>query len=209
VNHLPSEAAGSRRLAVAGRPRLVECKFDQPGGRSVRHAGGSQRAQTQSHADRREATHTGYQNGSQQSRAYLKTVGMAGFEPATSCSQISSAQSPDVALSRPACRSPGVTVAGRRLASSEGCARWLPLWLPPSPPGTWLLPGEQKIEFRRRSGAGVTARLRSGRRPGHAVAQIDLFGAGAWEGRLTRRWCAAMWPAVRHGSSGGAAMGAR
>jgi hypothetical protein len=57
---------------------------------------------------------------------------MAGFEPATSCSQISSAQSPDVALCRLMWRSPGVIVAGRRLASSEGCARWLPLWLPPS-----------------------------------------------------------------------------
>ncbi len=57
-------------------------------------------------------------------------VGMAGFEPATSCSQISSAQSPDVAPRRPAWCSPGVMVAGRRPASPDDCARWLPLWLP-------------------------------------------------------------------------------
>jgi hypothetical protein len=62
----------------------------------------------------------------------LLPVGMAGFEPATSCSQISSAQSPGVALCRLMGRSPGVIVAGRRSVSPDGCARWLPLWLPPS-----------------------------------------------------------------------------
>jgi hypothetical protein len=69
-------------------------------------------------------------------------VGMAGFEPAASCSQISSAQSPDVAPRRLTWRSPGVTVAGRRSASPDDCARWLPLWLPPSAaqePGSSLL----------------------------------------------------------------------
>jgi len=119
-------------------------------GKSARCTGGSQRAQTLSHADRREATHSGCQNGSDLSMTHLKMVGMAGFEPATSCSQISSAQSPGVAPCRLACRSPGVMLAGRRLTSPVGCARWLPLWLPPSRPGTRLLPVERNFEFRKR-----------------------------------------------------------
>jgi hypothetical protein len=75
-------------------------------------------------------------------------VGMAGFEPATSCSQISPAQSPDVALCRPAWGSPGVIVAGRRPVSPDGCARWLPLWLPPGAarePGFCLLNGSSNF----------------------------------------------------------------
>ena len=47
-------------------------------------------------------------------------VGMAGFEPAASCSHISSSRSPDVAPCRPACLSPGVMLPGRRLMSRPG-----------------------------------------------------------------------------------------
>jgi hypothetical protein len=65
-----------------------------------------------------------------------KMVGMAGFEPAASCSQISSSRSPDVASRRPMWRLPGEMLAGCRLTSPGGCARWLPLWLPPTLPRT-------------------------------------------------------------------------
>ena len=74
---------------------------------------------------------------------------MAGFEPAASFSQISSSQSPDVASRHPMWRSPGEMLAGCRLTSPGGCARWLPTWLPPSRSGTGLLPVEQSSEFRK------------------------------------------------------------
>jgi hypothetical protein len=46
-----------------------------------------------------------------------------------------------------------VMLAGRRPASPDGCARWLPLWLPSSAAQNPLLSIEQNIEFRgRRSG---------------------------------------------------------
>jgi len=69
-------------------------------------------------------------DGRQQALRPACLVGMAGFEPAASCSQTSSAQSPGVALRRPISRSPGMMLAGRRPASPDDCARWLPLWLP-------------------------------------------------------------------------------
>ena len=56
-------------------------------------------------------------------------VGMAAFEPAASCSQISMIWSPDVAPCRLAWGSAGEMLAGCRLTSPGGCARWLPLWL--------------------------------------------------------------------------------
>jgi len=40
---------------------------------------------------------------------------MAGFEPAASCSQISTSQTPDEARHRLAWRSPGTTLAWQRL----------------------------------------------------------------------------------------------
>jgi|HubBroStandDraft_4_1064222.scaffolds.fasta_scaffold66384_3 hypothetical protein len=92
---------------------------------------------------RRSGSHAGPSQDLQRS----ELVGMPGFEPGASCSQISSSRSPDVASCRPACRSPGVILAGRRPASPDDCARWLPLWLPPVPPRSSLLPVEQKIEF--------------------------------------------------------------
>jgi hypothetical protein len=89
----------------------------------------------------------------------LLPVGMAGFEPATSCSQISPARSPDVAPRRLMCDSPAVIVAGRRSASPDGCARWLPLWLPRSAARTRLLPIERIFEFRKQDqGAPVPRR---------------------------------------------------
>jgi hypothetical protein len=75
---------------------------------------------------RRLTSHTSASQDPQRS----ELVGMAGFEPAASCSQISSIQSPDVAPHRPMSRSPGVILAGRRLTQLGGCACWLPLWLP-------------------------------------------------------------------------------
>jgi hypothetical protein len=59
-------------------------------------------------------------------------VGMAGFESAASCSQIRSSGSLHVAPCRQACRSLGKMLAGRRQASPDVCACWLPLWLPPA-----------------------------------------------------------------------------
>jgi hypothetical protein len=56
---------------------------------------------------------------------------MAGFEPATSCSKISSARLLDVAGRRPLRCPAGVTLAECRWKSPDGCVRWLPLWLPP------------------------------------------------------------------------------
>ena len=58
------------------------------GMRSGRRAGGSQRAQTLRHADRHEATDTDCRPGAKSSITHSrKAVGMAGFEPAASCSQ--------------------------------------------------------------------------------------------------------------------------
>jgi hypothetical protein len=51
---------------------------------------------------------------------------MAGFEPAASCSQTSSSQSPDRAPCRSARRSAGVMLAGRRQTQLGDCACWLP-----------------------------------------------------------------------------------
>ncbi len=84
--------------------------------RSGRRAGGSQRAQTLRHVDRHEATDTDCALAQKCSIAHSKrAVGMAGFEPAASCSQISSTRSLDVAWRRPARRLPGTMFAGRRL----------------------------------------------------------------------------------------------
>jgi hypothetical protein len=57
-------------------------------------------------------------------------VGMAGFEPVASCSQISSSLSQDVAASSLMCHLTAAMLAGRRLMALEVCACWLPLWLP-------------------------------------------------------------------------------
>ena len=51
-------------------------------------------------------------------------VGMAGFEPAASCSQISFIRSPDVVWCRPVWRSPEAMHAARRLTWPSVCARW-------------------------------------------------------------------------------------
>ena len=56
--------------------------------RSGRRESGSQRAQALSHADRREATDADCHPWLKRSRAHSENaVGMAGFEPAASCSQ--------------------------------------------------------------------------------------------------------------------------
>src|SRR5215472_9450055 len=59
-----------------------------------------------------------------------EAVGMAGFEPAASCSQINPAASPEIARDRPTWRLAGKTLARRRPMRPGDCARWLPLWLP-------------------------------------------------------------------------------
>jgi hypothetical protein len=56
-------------------------------------------------------------------------VGMAGFEPAASCSQISPRQMLTVAHCRPAGHLRAVMFACCRLTSPGVCAHWLPLWL--------------------------------------------------------------------------------
>jgi hypothetical protein len=58
-------------------------------------------------------------------------VGMAGFEPAASCSQISSNRTLDVAGCCPTWRQPAVILARRSLTPFRVCGCWLPLWLPP------------------------------------------------------------------------------
>jgi hypothetical protein len=61
----PAErAAGSHHLVLAGRSQAAEHRFDQQDDGPIGWAGGSQRAQTLSHADRHGATATGYHNGS-------------------------------------------------------------------------------------------------------------------------------------------------
>jgi hypothetical protein len=79
-----SDGAASHWQSVS---RTVERRFDRQDGGSIRQFGGRQRAQTLSHTDRHRAAAIGYQNGSSQRITYSKMVGMAGFEPATSCSQ--------------------------------------------------------------------------------------------------------------------------
>ena len=56
--------AFSRDPPLADRSRLIKHAFDRQDGRAIRQAGGSQRAQTLSHADRHGAILTGYHNGS-------------------------------------------------------------------------------------------------------------------------------------------------
>jgi len=74
-------------------------------------------------------------------------VGMAGFEPAASCSQISSIRTLDVAPCRSVSGSPETMHAARGLTWLSVCARWLPLWLPPKrSSATPTLPTEQKVE---------------------------------------------------------------
>src|SRR5215469_3073410 len=65
-----ARSGGSRGLALVGRSQPVEHRFEQQDGWSVRRAGGSQRALTLSHANRRRATVTGYHNDSQLSITY-------------------------------------------------------------------------------------------------------------------------------------------
>ncbi len=57
-------------------------------------------------------------------------VGMAGFEPAASCSQISSGPWPGVARGGHKRLLPAVIVAHRRLALPRICRHWLPQLAP-------------------------------------------------------------------------------
>jgi hypothetical protein len=56
-------------------------------------------------------------------------VGMAGFEPPASCSQISPVRTLDVAGRCPMWRQPAGMVARRSLTPLRVRAHWLPLWL--------------------------------------------------------------------------------
>ncbi len=60
-------------------------------------------------------------------------VGMRGFEPRTSCPQISSIRTLDVAGWSPTRRQHAGIVTRRSLIPLRVCACWLPLWLPPQP----------------------------------------------------------------------------
>jgi hypothetical protein len=127
-------SSGGTQIAV-GLLQLGELKFDQQGGAvSLCNRGAKGQPTCTDIQPRRPASGDGCRRAAaclQRLTTHSKNrVGMAGFEPAASCSQISSIRTLDVARCSPTWRQPAVMLARRSLKSIHVCAHWLPAWRP-------------------------------------------------------------------------------
>jgi hypothetical protein len=125
------DAALDRRLSAAGPlsgtlPASPESTFSAPETAYARWS--SRHSQSAIWAARDHGQH-----GANDRASLIKSllpVGMAGFEPAASCSQTRFIRPPDVALCRPMWLLAAAMLARRRPMWLGACACWLPLRLP-------------------------------------------------------------------------------